>query len=125
MERQAQAIQSMREGMRALGEAMAQNQPGQGGTAAIRRAGRRAEGPSGDPRGRRGLAQPYDRQPQTDPLGRALSGDGNASPAGIPAEGTDPSRKARELQDEIRRRSGERERPRDERDYLGRLLDNF
>ena len=126
MERQAQAIQSMREGMRALGEAMAQNQPGQEGQPQSGEQEGGAEGPSGDPRGRRGLAQPYDRQPQTDPLGRALSGDGNAITGGDPlAEGTDPSRKARELQDEIRRRSGERERPRDERDYLGRLLDNF
>lgn len=126
MERQAQAIQSMREGMRALGEMTAQNQPGQEG--APQQGGQEGgpEGPSGDTRGQRGLAQPYDRQPQTDPLGRALSGDGSAIASGDPlAEGPDPSRKARELQDEIRRRSGERERPRDERDYLGRLLENF
>nr|WP_152988339.1 DUF4175 family protein [Paracoccus sp. MKU1] len=127
MERQAQAIQSMREGMRALGDMMAQDQqrgqdgqPQQGGQESG------PEGPSGDPRGQRGLAQPYDRRPQTDPLGRALSGDGGSITSGDPlAEGGDPSRKARELQDEIRRRSGERERPRDERDYLGRLLENF
>ncbi|KGJ07970.1 DUF4175 domain-containing protein [Paracoccus versutus] len=127
MERQAQAIQSMREGMRALGDMMAQDQQ-QGQDGQPQQGGQQdgPEGPSGDPRGQRGLAQPYDRQPQTDPLGRALSGDGGSITSGDPlAEGGDPSRKARELQDEIRRRSGERERPRDERDYLGRLLENF
>lgn len=126
MERQAQAIQSMREGMRALGDMMAQNQqPGQDGQPQQGGQENGPEGPSGDPRGQRGLAQPYSRQPPTDPLGRALSGDGGSITSGDPlAEGGDPSRKARELQDEIRRRSGERERPRDERDYLGRLLEN-
>ena len=33
--------------------------------------------------------------------------------------------RARELQDEIRRRSGESQRPRTDRDYLGRLLERF
>jgi hypothetical protein len=127
MERQAQAIQSMREGMRALGDMMAQDrQQGQDGEPQQGGQQDGPEGPSGDPRGQRGLAQPYDRRPQTDPLGRALSGDGGSITSGDPlAEGGDPSRKARELQDEIRRRTGERERPRDERDYLGRLLENF
>jgi uncharacterized protein (TIGR02302 family) len=127
MQRQAQAIQSMREGMRALGEMTAQNQP-QGQDGAARQGGGESgsEGAASDAAGQRGLAQPYDRQPQTDPLGRALSGEGNAIGGGDPlAEGQDPSRRARELQDEIRRRSGERERPRDERDYLGRLLESF
>ncbi|WP_288950973.1 DUF4175 domain-containing protein [uncultured Paracoccus sp.] len=127
MEGQAQALQSMREGMRALGDMMARDQQ-QGQEGAPQQGGQQdgPEGPSGDPRGQRGLAQPYDRRPQTDPLGRSLSGDGGSITTGDPlAEGTDPSRKARELQDEIRRRSGERERPRDERDYLGRLLENF
>nr|WP_258869777.1 DUF4175 domain-containing protein [Paracoccus thiocyanatus] len=126
MERQAQAIQSMREGMRALGEMTAQNQQGQEGQPQQGGQENGPQGPSADPRGQRGLAQPFDRQPQTDPLGRALSGDGGSIASGDPlAEGGDRSAKARELQDEIRRRSGERERPRDERDYLGRLLENF
>ena len=33
--------------------------------------------------------------------------------------------RARDLLDEIRRRSGQPDRPQDERDYLGRLLDRF
>ncbi|WP_347267162.1 DUF4175 family protein [Paracoccus sp. (in: a-proteobacteria)] len=127
MERQAQAIQSLREGMRALGDMTAENRaPGQQGRSPQAGEQGEGEGPSNSPGGRRGLAQARDRGPQTDPLGRALSGDGSAITSGDPlAEGPDPARKARDLQDEIRRRSGERARPQDERDYLGRLLDRF
>ncbi len=128
MERQAQAIQSMREGMRALGDMLSQNQPeGQEGQQGQQ--GQQGDGPqdpAGDGRGQRGLAQPWSQQPQTDPLGRALSGDGGSITGGDPlAEGGDPARKARDLQDEIRRREAERDRSRDERNYLGRLLENF
>lgn len=126
MQRQAQAIQSMREGMRALGNMMAQDQPQ--GPQGQQQGGQQGDpqGPSGDPGGQRGLAQPWSQQPQTDPLGRALSGDGGMIAGSEPlAEGADPARKARDLQDEIRRREAERERSRDERDYLGRLLEKF
>ncbi len=53
-------------------------------------------------------------------------GGGNVITNGDPlAEGLDPARRARDLLDEIRRRSGQPDRPQDERDYLGRLLDRF
>ena len=39
--------------------------------------------------------------------------------------GPDGAGRARELLDEIRRRSGEKERPEAERDYLNRLLERF
>ncbi|MFV0302621.1 MAG: DUF4175 domain-containing protein [Paracoccus sp. (in: a-proteobacteria)] len=128
LERQADAIQSMREGMRALGDMLGQGQ-------------RAAEGPDGQqpgqdgqqPGGPDGQAMrdgesglPYDRRAERDPLGRQLSGNGNIITDGDPlAEGVDPARRARDLLDEIRRRSGERARPEDERDYLGRLLERF
>ena len=128
MQRQAQAIQDMRDGMRALGDMMANNDAPEGPEGRAQQGNQQSgpEGPSGDPRGQRGLAQPYDRKPDTDPLGRSTTGDGGQVTTGDPlTDGVDPSRRARDLQDEIRRRSGERERPRDERDYLGRLLDRF
>ena len=125
MERQAQAIQSMRDGMRALGDMMAQDQAQQGQPQQGDQQNG-PQGPAGDPNGQRGLAQPWSQQPQTDPLGRALSGDGGTIAGNEPlAEGGDPSRKARDLQDEIRRREAERQRSREERDYLGRLLESF
>lgn len=123
MERQAQAIQSMRDGMRALGDMNAQK-PGdeQGQQQSGNENG--PEGPEGQRSGQRGLA---DRsQGQTDPLGRSAEGNGGQLSSGqtLP-DGADPSSRARDLQDEIRRRSAETARPNEERDYLGRLLDGF
>lgn len=126
MERQAQAIQNMRDGIRSLGQMQAQNQPGQEGQP--QQGGQQGgpEGPDGQQSGQRGLDQAWRDGQRTDPLGRPSDGSGNQITSGNPlAEGPDPARRARDLQDEIRKRSGERDRPRDERDYLGRLLDNF
>ena len=105
IDNQAQAMEALRESMRSLGEAMAQNeqnqQPGQGTTESDRRA---------------------DNQ---DPLGREQGGNGaNSSDAPL-AQGPDGADRARRLLDEIRRRSGETERPELERDYLNRLLERF
>jgi hypothetical protein len=40
-------------------------------------------------------------------------------------QGEDIYRRAQDILDEIRRRSGEQARPESERDYLRRLLDQF
>ncbi|HHX91760.1 MAG TPA: DUF4175 domain-containing protein, partial [Paracoccus sp.] len=61
-----------------------------------------------------------------DPLGRQRRGDslaGDESGSAVPGE--DPRQRARDLMDEIRRRSAERERPEAERDYLNRLIERF
>ncbi|QFT58956.1 hypothetical protein FIU94_08970 [Sulfitobacter sp. THAF37] len=105
IDNQSQAMEALREGMRALGEAMAQQereqQPGQGNTEQGGRANR-------------------------DPLGReGESAEGGLSDGGRLGEGPDAREEARRLLDEIRRRSGETERPEVERDYLNRLLDRF
>ncbi|MBD3664030.1 TIGR02302 family protein [Sulfitobacter aestuariivivens] len=105
IDNQAQAMEALREGMRSLGEAMAQQererQPGQG-------------------------AQESDRRANTrDPLGREQGGQGAESTDAPLAMGPDASDRARELLDEIRRRSGEAARPEIERDYLNRLLERF
>lgn len=125
LESQAEAIEAMREGMRALsdlsrGEQKQQDdggapQPGQGA----------APGQQGSPRagGGEGFAP---LSPGRDPLGRETGGQGGNIATGEPLADTERrADRARELQDEIRRRSGERDRPRNERDYLGRLLDRF
>ncbi|TBN51679.1 DUF4175 domain-containing protein [Paracoccus sediminis] len=122
LQRQADAIESMREGMRALGDMLNQQaQQGQQG----QQQGQQGQQPGGGDRaGAEGDS--YDQRPALDPLGRQRDGNGNVIAGGDPlAEGADPSRRARDLLDEIRRRSGQAERPRDERDYLGRLLDRF
>jgi uncharacterized protein (TIGR02302 family) len=122
LQRQADAIEAMREGMRALGDMMAQQQGQQGQQG--QQQGQEGQQPgNGD---RAGEGQTMGQRPALDPLGRQRSGNGNVIAGGDPlAEGVDPAQRARDLLDEIRRRSGQAERPQDERDYLGRLLDRF
>jgi soluble cytochrome b562 len=106
IDRQAEAIERLREGMRSLNEALNQ-QDGQ------QQAG-----------GQQGQGRPAEDGRQ-DPLGRR---EGNGAPLGSDndmLQGEDAYRRAEELTDEIRRRSSEAERPEEERDYLNRLLDRF
>ncbi len=105
---QAEALQSLREGMQQFGEALAEEQRDQqqGGQEFGQATG------EDDPRG-------------TDPLGRKS---GNALRNGSDEnllQGEDVYRRAEELLNEIRRRSGEDARPEEERSYLKRLLDLF
>ncbi|PYF09313.1 uncharacterized protein (TIGR02302 family) [Rhodobacter viridis] len=115
IDKQADAIEALREGMRKLGEAMAeengQGQSGQGAEGMERR---------GDAMGGHGA-----RELPRDPLGRA-TGDGSriGSDSDL-LKGDDVYRRARDLLDEIRRRTADRQRPETERDYLRRLLDRF
>lgn len=124
IQRQADAIEAMREGMRALGDMMNQQQAGQQD-----QQGRQPGPEGGQPGGgdRTGAAgENLNQRPALDPLGRQRDGNGNVMAGGDPlAKGADPARRARDLLDEIRRRSGEAGRPEDERDYLGRLLERF
>lgn len=105
IDNQSQAMEALREGMRALGEAMQQEQQnaqqGQGTSESDRRAEAR------------------------DPLGRDPGSNGSVGTEEGLLQGEDVYRRARDLLDEIRRRSGEGERPDVELDYLKRLLDRF
>jgi uncharacterized protein (TIGR02302 family) len=103
IDEQADAMEALREGMRNMGEAMAeqQNPGGQG----------QQDGPPG--------------QAQADPLGREAGQGRRAGTQDNLLQGEDVYRRARDLLDEIRRRSGEGDRPDVELDYLERLLDRF
>ncbi len=105
IDRQSEAMEALREGMRDLGEALAQNRqarPGEGET------------------------EPGDRRAESrDPLGRDTGESGSVGTDQGLLQGEDVYRRARELLDEIRRRSGEGERSKTERDYLQRLLERF
>jgi hypothetical protein len=106
LDHQSRAMEALRESLRNLGEAMARNQqPGQGQQG-------QAMG-DGDPRGDR------------DPLGRSIGRGGRIGTDEQLLQGEDVYRRAEELLDEIRRRSGDQTRPEAERDYLRRLLDRF
>ncbi|MFV0409867.1 MAG: DUF4175 domain-containing protein [Paracoccus sp. (in: a-proteobacteria)] len=127
LDRQAEAIEALRDGIRALDRGQRdsrQANAGESGDQGQQDGGTEGEATvPGDPgSGQRGLAGP-----QRDPLGRALPGGGGGglSTDGTLAEGEDGGNRARELQDEIRRRLGERGRPQSERDYLDRLIAPF
>ena len=60
-----------------------------------------------------------------DPLGRDVGEQGRIGTDENLLQGEDVYRRARELLDEIRKRSGEQERPTEELEYLRRLLDRF
>ncbi|WP_306155545.1 TIGR02302 family protein [Roseovarius sp. MMSF_3281] len=105
IDRQAEAMEALREGMRNLGEQLAQE-------------GQQQQGGQGQARGQPG-------QQQNDPLGRAPGQGQQAGTQDNLLQGEDVYRRARELLDEIRRRSGDGERPEVELEYLERLLDRF
>jgi uncharacterized protein (TIGR02302 family) len=108
LDRQAEAMNQMREGMRALGEAMAEEQRQQQGN-----------GQEGEAFGRADPSAPRD------PLGREPGDGARIGSDRNMLQGEDVYRRAEELLGEIRRRQGEQARPEAERDYLRRLLDLF
>jgi uncharacterized protein (TIGR02302 family) len=106
LDKQAEAMDALRQGMRDFGEAMAQNDP-QGNQ------GNSATADAGDP------------QTGVDPLGRQLGTEGRMGSDANLLQGPDVYRRAQDLLDEIRKRAGEQTRPAEERGYLKRLLDLF
>ena len=107
LDNQADAMEALREGMRELAEQMAQQQQQQQG------------GQQGDALGRN------NPNGTRDPLGRDLGQNGRVGTDEQLLQGEDVYRRARELLDEIRRRSGEQQRPTEELEYLKRLLEQF
>ena len=106
LDRQADAIDSLREGMREMAQDMQQAEGGDRG----RQAGAEGEALSDG---------------RNDPLGRPLGTQGNIGANEQMVPDADAAARARGLLDEIRRRSGDQARPQLELDYLRRLLDRF
>jgi uncharacterized protein (TIGR02302 family) len=103
LDNQADAMDALRQGMQELADQMARDQEGQQGQAA---------GRGGSPE-------------QADPLGREAGNQGQANTDENLLQGPDVYRRAEELLNELRRRSGDRQRTEQERDYLDRLLERF
>ncbi|MDB5664361.1 DUF4175 domain-containing protein [Cypionkella sp.] len=106
LDKQAEAMDKMREGMRDFGDALAEQD--------------RQEGSAPD--GTQQTEDPQSGGPR-DPLGRDnglhIGSDGNL------AENKDIYKRAQELLDEIRKRSSDQSRTESERGYLNRLIDLF
>lgn len=103
IDHQSEAMEAIREGMRALGEALAENQ---------------RDGQQGPSQGQ------LPATGQNDPLGRSSS-DGSTETNGRIGQTQRAHRRAWELLEELRRRSGEQERSEEERSYFQRLLEKF
>ncbi len=101
---QADAIENLRESIRRLGEEIQQASQGRNGL----QEGDTQDTPAGD-----------------DPLGRPLGRTGTTESGETLVPDQNASERARELLDEIRRRSGDIDRPEAEIEYLKRLLDRF
>jgi hypothetical protein len=106
LDRQAEAIDNLREGMRQMGEDLRQAE----------------RGPAGEQGQMDGEAS---AQNSNDPLGRPIGSRGSIGTNQHMLPDADSAARARELLDEIRRRTGEQFRPQIELDYLRRLLDLF
>lgn len=106
LDRQAEAMEAMRQGLRGLNEALAQEM-------------RERQGREGTAMGEGGT------DGTRDPLGRDTTALGRIGTEADMLQGSDTYRRARDLLDEIRRRSAEQERPMLELDYLRRLLERF
>lgn len=104
LDRQAEAIDSLRDGIRGMAEDMRQAQ---------------GEGAGGEGDGRSAA------EGGQDPLGRPMGTQGGIGTNESMLPDADAAARARGLLDEIRRRSGDLGRPEIELDYLRRLLDRF
>lgn len=106
IDRQAAAIEKLRDGMRSLNKALSQDE-------------NRLSGADGQAEG-----DPSSEMPR-DPLGRTegMSGQSGTDKGMLP--GKDVYGRARNLLDEIRRRSSDQTRPAQELDYLRRLLGQY
>ncbi|MEO0750199.1 MAG: TIGR02302 family protein [Pseudomonadota bacterium] len=106
IDRQAEAMEALRDGMRELGEAMAENQQNQ-------------QNGQGQARGQ------FSGEENQDPLGRDRNGRAQLGDDSGSIPDGDVYRRALELVDEIRRKSGDADRSDLERNYFERLLDRF
>jgi hypothetical protein len=124
-EDQQRAIRALTEGGRQMAQQMqrqfGQSQPGEGEEDG------EGEGMAGGQQGGEGQDQAQELGQGRDPLGRrtreATGGQDNASDTRVPDEAE--LLKTRRIQEELRRRGGERERPPAELDYIDRLLRQF
>ncbi|MEL6586693.1 MAG: DUF4175 family protein, partial [Pseudomonadota bacterium] len=105
---QSRAMDALRDGLQELGRALAESQ-----------------GQPGENQNQGQAAQREGNGFQRDPLGRQSGEGGQLSTNENLLGGPDAARRAQDLMDEIRRRSGQNNRPKVERDYLRRLLDRF
>ncbi|MDB5370677.1 MAG: hypothetical protein JWP20_2235, partial [Roseomonas sp.] len=122
---QQQAIRELQEGAQQMAQSM-QRQFGQGEEPGAGQ-GEARQGNGREPGNNQGTDQAQGQREGRDPLGRPSRNEPNANDTGsdtvVPGEAE--ALRTRQLQDELRRRGGERERPPSELEYIDRLLKTF
>jgi uncharacterized protein (TIGR02302 family) len=125
---QQQAIRELQEGAQQMAQAM-QRQFGQGqqGQEPGEGQGEARAGQGRDPGGQQGRDQAQGQREGRDPLGRPTRNEPNSNDTGsdtvVPGEAE--ALRTREIQEELRRRGADRQRPPSELDYIDRLLKTF
>jgi len=116
VEAQGRALDALRQGAQKLAEAMQGD--GEGAGSGQAEAGEDGQDPAGRPQ--------YGRRGGRDPLGR-MTGHGRLDDSGARYDplGTPAAQRAQRVLEELRRRLGEPARPREELDYLERLLRRY
>ena len=120
MERAIRSLQGNRPGDAVGPQGNALDQLRRAGRGLLQQMMERFARQSGNPQNRRG--QP--NQPRRDPLGREAMGD-DVETNGIKIPDANSIQRAREILDELRRRSGQIDRRQLELDYINRLLQRF
>jgi uncharacterized protein (TIGR02302 family) len=125
---QQQAIRELQEGAQQMAQTM-QRQFGQGqqGQEPGEGQGEASRGQGRDPGGQQGREQALGQQEGRDPLGRPTRNEPNANDTGSDTvvPGDAEALRTRQIQEELRRRGADRERPPSELDYIDRLLKTF
>ena len=109
---QGEALDALRQAGRSMAQQMQQMQ---------RQLGQGQGQPGGEGR-QLSRGQPFG---ETDPLGRPLGEEGRRFDSDVAVPGERDAQRARDILEELRRRLGDIARPRDELDYLERLLERF
>jgi uncharacterized protein (TIGR02302 family) len=125
---QQQAIRELQEGAQQMAQTM-QRQFGQGqqGQEPGEGQGEANRGPGRDPNGGQGRDQAMGQGEGRDPLGRPTRNEPNSNDTGSDTvvPGDAEALRTRQIQEELRRRGADRERPPSELDYIDRLLKTF
>ena len=122
-----EALRDLQQGGRDMQQAMRSGGGGSGGGALVPGFASGGSGDGGDDPGGDATEGGGDQQAGRDPLGRSLDGQGKgaADDTELAIHGNDANAESRAIEDELRRRDSDRQRPRQELDYLGRLLQAF
>ena len=121
---QREALQDLQQGGKQMASTLQSGGKGQG-MAGLAPGFSLGSGYGGDQGSQDAMDQSDEDKGARDPLGRSLSSSGTATDDRAEIDLPDARARSRSIEEELRRRDSNRERPREELDYLDRLLRAF